>query len=403
MATCGARDGARWIQSRASYQAALAATLALAVWCGAAEPPTVVGKAPGREAVPVRLGDGTLRIYYLAEETGRDAVAVIESRDGGRNWSGPAAVLSLEGRHWVVRPLAARDGTVHLFLLRWREGRKFLDVWHTRSRDGSGGWAEPQRIFDGYVGSLRGAAELRSFGLDETVVVAIGGGSALDAAKAISLAAANERPVWELEYDGDDLRPGRPIIAVPTTAGTGSEAHPFGVITRTETGRKDYVGHRSLLPVATILDPGLTIAMPPAVTAATGVDALTHSLESLLSRNPNPFAEGMALQVIRTVRQWLPSAVTDGADLEARAQLLVASHLAGHAIRRRVDSTGAISLYNRNYYIGVIHRRKDVYVMFDPEVRAWVVADEEGRQLSRQAAREISRESIMGLTVTHRR
>jgi alcohol dehydrogenase len=175
----------------------------------------------------------------------------------------------------------------------------------------------------------RGAAELRSFGLDETVVVAIGGGSALDAAKAISLAAANERPVWELEYDGDDLRPGRPIIAVPTTAGTGSEAHPFGVITRTETGRKDYVGHRSLLPVATILDPGLTIAMPPAVTAATGVDALTHSLESLLSRHPNPFAEGMALQVIRTVRQWLPSAVTDGADLEARAQLLVASHLAG--------------------------------------------------------------------------
>jgi alcohol dehydrogenase len=159
--------------------------------------------------------------------------------------------------------------------------------------------------------------------------VAIGGGSAMDASKAIALAAANDRPVWELEYDGDDLHPGRPIIAIPTTAGTGSEAHPFGVITRTETGRKDYVGHRSLLPVATILDAGLTVAMPPGVTAATGVDALTHSLESLLSRNPNPFAEGMALQVIRTIRRWLQVAVADGSDLEARAQMLVASHLAG--------------------------------------------------------------------------
>ena len=175
----------------------------------------------------------------------------------------------------------------------------------------------------------RGADSLRTFGLDGTVVVAIGGGSAMDAAKAIALAAANDRPLWELEYDGDDLVPGRPIVAVPTTAGTGSEAHPFGVITRIETGRKDYIGHRSLLPVATILDAGLTVGMPPSVTAATGVDALTHSLESLLSRNPNPFAEGMALQVIRTVRRWLPAALSDGSDLEARSQMLVASHLAG--------------------------------------------------------------------------
>jgi alcohol dehydrogenase len=175
----------------------------------------------------------------------------------------------------------------------------------------------------------RGAATLRSFGLDDTVVVAIGGGSAIDAAKTIALGAANDRPLWELEYDGDDLRPGRPIIAIPTTAGTGAEAHPFGVITRTETGRKEYIGHRSLLPVATILDAGLTVGMPPEITAATGVDALTHSLESLLSRNPNPFAEGMALQVIRTVRRWLPAALADGSDLEARSQMLVASHLAG--------------------------------------------------------------------------
>ena len=151
----------------------------------------------------------------------------------------------------------------------------------------------------------------------------------MDAAKAIDLRAANDRPVWELEYDGPDLTPGVPIVAVPTTAGTGSEAHSFAVITREEIGRKDYIGHPSLLPVTTILDPGLTVGLPPAVTAATGIDAMTHSLESLLSANPNPFAEAMALGVIRTVGTWLRRAVADGTDLEARSQMLMASHLAG--------------------------------------------------------------------------
>ena len=175
----------------------------------------------------------------------------------------------------------------------------------------------------------RGAERLRDFGTDGAIVVAIGGGSAIDAAKAIDLRAMNDHAVWELEYDGPELTPGRPIIAVPTTAGTGSEAHSFGVITREEIGRKDYIGHPSLLPFVTVLDPALTVGLPPAVTAATGIDAMTHSLESLLSRNPNPFAEAMALAVIRTVSTWLELAVADGTDLEARSQLLVASHLAG--------------------------------------------------------------------------
>jgi alcohol dehydrogenase len=174
-----------------------------------------------------------------------------------------------------------------------------------------------------------GATTLQSFGLEGTLIVALGGGSAMDAAKAIALVAANDRPIWELEYDGPSLVPGRPIVAVPTTAGTGSEAHPFAVITREAAGRKDYVGHPSLLPVTTILDPALTLGLPAVVTAATGVDALTHSLESLLSRNGNPFAEAMALGVVRTVAAWLPQAVADGSDLEARSQMLLAAHLAG--------------------------------------------------------------------------
>ena len=174
-----------------------------------------------------------------------------------------------------------------------------------------------------------GATALRGLGMDGTVVVALGGGSPMDAAKAIVLCAANDRPVWDLEYDGPDLTPGRPIVAIPTTAGTGSEAHPFAVITHEEIGRKDYIGHPSLLPYATILDPDLTVGLPPGVTAATGVDAMTHALECLLSRNGNPFAEATAIGVIRTVAEWLPQAVADGNDLEARSQMLMASHLAG--------------------------------------------------------------------------
>jgi alcohol dehydrogenase class IV len=174
-----------------------------------------------------------------------------------------------------------------------------------------------------------GATTLQSFGLEGTLIVGLGGGSAMDAAKAIALVAANDRPLWELEYDGPSLVSGRPIVAVPTTAGTGSEAHPFAVITREATGRKDYVGHPSLLPVTTILDPALTLGLPAEVTASTGVDALTHSLESMLSRHGNPFAEAMALGVVRTVAEWLPRAVADGSDMEARSQMLMAAHLAG--------------------------------------------------------------------------
>jgi alcohol dehydrogenase len=175
----------------------------------------------------------------------------------------------------------------------------------------------------------RGATALKAFGLGETVMVPVGGGSSMDTAKAVALTAANQRPVGDLGYDDPALEPGRPIVAVPTTAGTGAETNSFAVITDEAQGRKIYIGHPSLLPRITILDPTLTLGLPPAATGATGIDALTHSIESLLSANPNPFAEAVALGVIRTIGEWLPRAVTDGSDLEARSQMLVASHLAG--------------------------------------------------------------------------
>jgi alcohol dehydrogenase len=177
----------------------------------------------------------------------------------------------------------------------------------------------------------RGSAALRSFAnaSPSPVVVALGGGSAMDSAKVIALHAANQRAVMSLGYHDETVEPGPPVVAIPTTAGTGAETNTYGVITDESIGRKGYVGHESVLPAIAILDPELTIGLPPGATAATGVDAMTHSLESLLSRNPNPFAEALALGVIRTIGEWLPRAVDDGTDLEARSRMLLAAHYAG--------------------------------------------------------------------------
>ncbi|HEY2126315.1 MAG TPA: iron-containing alcohol dehydrogenase [Streptosporangiaceae bacterium] len=161
------------------------------------------------------------------------------------------------------------------------------------------------------------------------MLVAVGGGSAIDAAKGIALAAVNPQRGRGLDYRHEFSRPALPIVAVPTTAGTGAETNAFGVVTDPQTGRKFYVGHASSRPAAAILDPELTHGLPPGATAATGMDALTHALESSMSRRANPWSDGIARQVIRMVGAHLPRAVQDGADREARAQMLLAAHLAG--------------------------------------------------------------------------
>jgi alcohol dehydrogenase len=205
----------------------------------------------------------------------------------------------------------------------------------------------------------RGSDRLEAFvrlspARSDVVVVALGGGSAMDSAKVIALHATNQRAVMALGYHDESLMPGFPVVAIPTTAGTGAETNTYGVITDESVGRKGYVGHESVLPKVAILDPELTLGLPPEPTAATGVDALTHSLESLLSANPNPFAEAIALGVIRTVAEWLPRATADGSDLEARSQMLLAAHYAGvgqqsgtgvgavHAIGHAIGARGGL-------------------------------------------------------------
>ncbi|MFZ4894277.1 iron-containing alcohol dehydrogenase family protein [Plantibacter sp. Mn2098] len=160
-------------------------------------------------------------------------------------------------------------------------------------------------------------------------IVAVGGGSSMDAAKGISLGAVNPQRGVDLDYTSDFANEALPIIAIPTTAGTGAEVNAFGVITDVVGHRKFYVGHTSALARAAILDPDLTVGLPPSATAATGMDALTHALESYLSVRANPYSDGIALQVISTVAEYLPRAVADGTDIEARSELLLASHVAG--------------------------------------------------------------------------
>ncbi len=200
-----------------------------------------------------------------------------------------------------------------------------------------------------------GSEALREFGVRDTVVVAVGGGSSLDAAKGLALHATNDLPVESLDFQAEGVRPGVPMIAVPTTAGTGSETNHFGVVTDPAGPKKIYIGHPSVKPRATILDPPLTVKLPPGPTAATGMDAMVHALEALVSRGANPYADGVALKVIGMVNRWLPVAVADGDDIEARSQMLLASHMAGlafssgtglglcHAIAHSISAhTGAV-------------------------------------------------------------
>jgi alcohol dehydrogenase len=168
-------------------------------------------------------------------------------------------------------------------------------------------------------------------GRERPALVAVGGGSPIDAAKGIAVAAVNPERGRDLDYRRTFAQPGLPLVAVPTTAGTGTETNAFGVITDPVAQRKFYVGGATARPAAAILDPELTVGLPPAGTAATGMDALVHALESGMSSSANPWSTGLALQAIRMISAYLPRAVADGTDLEARSQMLLASHLAGMA------------------------------------------------------------------------
>ena len=179
-------------------------------------------------------------------------------------------------------------------------------------------------------------------------VIAFGGGSALDAAKAVALMVGQDRPLWDFEDIADnwtrvDVAGMAPLIALPTTAGTGSEVGRASVITDPSKHVKRIIFHPAMLPDQVILDPQLTVGLPAPLTAATGMDALSHNLEALCSPFYHPMAEGIAIEGIRLVHRYLPRAVADGNDIEARTQMLVCSSMGATAFQKGLGAMHALA------------------------------------------------------------
>jgi alcohol dehydrogenase class IV len=190
-------------------------------------------------------------------------------------------------------------------------------------------------------------------------VIAFGGGSAIDAGKAIALMAKQRRPIWDFEDIGDNYKRVDPdgmlpVIAVPTTAGTGSEVGRVAVITDEQAKVKRLIFHPKLLPDIVILDAELTLDLPPQITAATGMDALSHNLEAYYSPIYHPMAEGIALQGMRLIKNYLPRAYMIGTELKARQQMLVASCMGATAFQRGLGAIHALAhplgaLYDKHH------------------------------------------------------
>jgi alcohol dehydrogenase class IV len=179
-------------------------------------------------------------------------------------------------------------------------------------------------------------------------VVAFGGGSALDAGKVVAFMSGQTRPLWDFEDVGDwwtraDPAGIAPVVAVPTTAGTGSEAGRAGVILNEETHQKKIIFHPQMMPRVVISDPELTVGLPRAATAATGMDAFVHCFEAFCAPGFHPLADGVALEGMRIIHRFLPRACADGRDIEARAQMLAAASMGATAFQKGLGGVHAIA------------------------------------------------------------
>ena len=179
-------------------------------------------------------------------------------------------------------------------------------------------------------------------------VIAFGGGSGLDVGKAIAFMSGQDLPIWDFEDVGDNWKKANsnsiaPIIAVPTTAGTGSETGRASVILNEDTGIKKIIFHPKFLPSIVILDPLLTKSLPPDITAATGMDALAHNLEAYCAPGYHPMADGIALEGIRIINNWLLVAVEDGSNIEARMNMLTAASMGSTAFQKGLGAIHSLS------------------------------------------------------------
>jgi alcohol dehydrogenase len=179
-------------------------------------------------------------------------------------------------------------------------------------------------------------------------VVAFGGGSALDVGKLIAFMAGQTRPVWDFEDIGDWWTRANadgiaPIVAVPTTAGTGSEVGRAGVVTDEKTHTKKIIFHPKIMPKVAICDPELTVGMPPIITAGTGMDAFAHCLEAYCGPFYHPLADGIAVEGVRLVKENLAVAVRDGKNIDARAHMMAAAAMGATSFQKALGAIHALS------------------------------------------------------------
>ncbi|HEX5183312.1 MAG TPA: iron-containing alcohol dehydrogenase [Allosphingosinicella sp.] len=217
--------------------------------------------------------------------------------------------------------------------------------------------------------------------------IAMGGGSALDVGKVVAFMSGQSRPIWDFEdrenwWTRADPAGIAPIVALPTTAGTGSEVGRAGVILDEEEGLKKIIFHPRMLPGIVILDPVLTIGLPPGITAATGMDALSHCIEAYCAPGFHPMADGIAAEGARLIHLWLVRAAEEGRDLEARGNMLVAAAMGATAFQKGLGGMHALS-HPIGAVAGTHHGLTNAVLM--PYVLAFNRA-EAGERLARLAA-----------------
>jgi len=190
-------------------------------------------------------------------------------------------------------------------------------------------------------------------------VIAFGGGSALDAGKAIAFLSGQTRRIWDFEDVGDNWTRAdpagiRPTVAVPTTSGTGSEVGRVSVVGDEVNHKKRLIFHPRIMPVTVIEDPELTVGLPPHITAATGMDALAHAFEAYCVPVYHPIADGVALEGMRLIKEWLPVATRDGKNIEARGHMMAAATLGATAFQKGLGAIHSLShtvgaLYDKHH------------------------------------------------------
>lgn len=266
------------------------------------------------------------------------------------NWSYPTSVRFGPGRlkelpeacaaHGVKRPLLVTDpGLAKLPIV-----KRALDLLAAAGmKPALFAELKPNPVYRNVEDGMRAFRDGRHDG-----VIAMGGGSALDTGKAIAFQVGQTRPIWDFEDVGDwwtraDADGIRPVIAVPTTAGTGSEVGRAAVIGNEATHRKYIIFHPKMMPRVVISDPELTVGLPPAITAATGMDALAHNLEAYCAPAYHPLADGIALEGMRLIKTWLPTAYREGKNLAARGHMLSAASMGAAAFQKGLGAIHAMS------------------------------------------------------------